>query len=49
MLMADGDPEVLRAMIAHAPLVPRLVVPRIAPRAYGRYTRQVYRVPRQGG
>ena len=33
MLMADGDPEVLRAMIAHAPLVPRLVVPRIAPRA----------------
>jgi hemerythrin-like domain-containing protein len=49
MLMADGDPEVLRAMIAHAPLVPRLVVPRIAPRAYGRYTRQVYGVPRQGG
>lgn len=48
MLMADGDPEVLRAMIAHAPLVPRLVVPRIAPRAYGRYTRQVYGVPRQG-
>ena len=48
MLMAEGDPEVLRAMIGHAPLVPRLVVPRIAPRAYGRYARQVYGVPRQG-
>jgi hypothetical protein len=49
MLMAEGDPEVLRAMIGHAPLVPRLVVPRIAPRAYGRYTRQVQGVPRQRG
>jgi hemerythrin-like domain-containing protein len=48
MLMAEGDPEVLRAMIGHAPLVPRLVVPRIAPRAYGRYSRQVQGVPRQG-
>jgi hemerythrin-like domain-containing protein len=48
MLMAEGEPEVLRAMIGHAPLVPRLVVPRIAPRAYGRYTRQVQGVPRQG-
>jgi hypothetical protein len=48
MLMAEGEPEVLRAMIGHAPLLPRLVVPRIAPRAYGRYTRQVQGVPRQG-
>ena len=48
MLMAEGDPEVLRAMIGHAPLVPRLLVPRIAPRAYGRYSRQVQGVPRQG-
>jgi hemerythrin-like domain-containing protein len=48
MLMAEGEPEVLRMMIGHAPLVPRLVVPRIAPRAYGRYTRQVQGIPRQG-
>jgi hemerythrin-like domain-containing protein len=48
MLMAEGDPEVLRAMIGHAPLLPRLLVPRIAPRAYGRYTRQVQGIPRQG-
>jgi hypothetical protein len=47
MLMAEGDPEVLRTMIGHAPLVPRLVVPRIAPRAYGRYSRHVHGIPRQ--
>ena len=49
MLMAEGEPEVLRAMIGHAPLLPRVVVPRIAPRAYGRYTRQVQGIPRQRG
>jgi hemerythrin-like domain-containing protein len=48
MLMAEGDPEVLRMVLAHAPLLPRVVVPRIAPRAYGRYTRHVQGVPRQG-
>jgi len=49
MLMAEGEPEVLRAMIGHAPLLPRVVVPRIAPRAYGRYTRQLQGIPRQRG
>jgi hemerythrin-like domain-containing protein len=49
MLMAEGDPEVLRMMIGHAPLLPRVVVPRIAPRAYGRYSRHVQGIPQQRG
>jgi hemerythrin-like domain-containing protein len=41
MLMKDGDPEVLRAMIGHAPPPVRVVVPRIAPRLYARYVRRL--------
>jgi iron-sulfur cluster repair protein YtfE (RIC family) len=41
MIMADADPEVIRGMLAHAPLLPRLVLPRVAPAVYGRYRRRL--------
>jgi hemerythrin-like domain-containing protein len=41
MFMKDGDPEVLRAMLSHAPLLPRLLMPRLAPKAYARYARSL--------
>jgi hypothetical protein len=37
LLMEGGDPEVLRAMLAHAPLPARLLLPGLAPRIRRRY------------
>lgn len=42
MFAYEGDPEVLTAMLASAPAVPRLVVPRIAPRLYARRAARVH-------
>jgi hemerythrin-like domain-containing protein len=42
MLMYEGDPAVLRTMLASAPAVPRTVVPRIAPWVYARYARRIH-------
>jgi hypothetical protein len=42
MIMKDADPEVIRGMIANAPLVPRLMLPFLGPWAYARYARRVY-------
>jgi hemerythrin-like domain-containing protein len=42
MIMKDGDPEVIKGMLANAPLVPRLLLPFIGPRAYASYARRVY-------
>jgi hemerythrin-like domain-containing protein len=42
MIMKDGDPEVIKGMLANAPLVPRLLLPFIGPRAYAGYARRVY-------
>ena len=42
MIMKDGDPEVIREMLSHAPLVPRLLLPFAGPRAYTRYARRLY-------
>ena len=42
MIMKDGDPAVIRGLLAELPLVPRLLLPRMAPRAYARYTRRVH-------
>jgi hemerythrin-like domain-containing protein len=42
MIMKDADPEVIRGMLANAPLLPRLMLPFVGPRAYGRYARRVY-------
>jgi hypothetical protein len=41
MLMKEGDPEVLRAMLAHAHRLPRMVLPTVAPAIYGRYSRRL--------
>ena len=42
MFMAEGDPEVLRSMLAAAPLPARLLLPRIAPAVYERRCRALY-------
>jgi hemerythrin-like domain-containing protein len=41
MIMKDGDPEVVRGMLAHAPAVARALLPRTAPRSYARYVRRL--------
>jgi hemerythrin-like domain-containing protein len=45
MLKYQGDPQVIAQMLAHAPLVPRLILPVLAPRAYARYARRVHGTP----
>lgn len=42
MLMYEGDPEIVATILAAAPVLPRLLMPRLAPRAYARYARRVY-------
>jgi hypothetical protein len=42
MLMYRADPEVIRGMLSHAPLLPRLVMPLLAPRTYARYARRLH-------
>lgn len=42
MFAYEGDPAVLRGMLAKAPALPRLLLPRIAPRVYARRARQVH-------
>ncbi len=42
MLMKDADPEVIRGILANVPLIPRVVLPRIGPRVYARYTRRLH-------
>jgi len=42
MVMYRADPEVIRQMLSHAPLLPRLLMPRLAPRTYARYARRLH-------
>ncbi|MBO1754808.1 hemerythrin domain-containing protein [Allobranchiibius sp. CTAmp26] len=42
MFAYEGDPAVLRDMLKAAPTVPRVVIPRIAPRVYARRALQVH-------
>jgi hemerythrin-like domain-containing protein len=42
MFAYEGDPAVLAGMLKAAPLVPRKVLPRIAPRIYARRARRLY-------
>ena len=42
MVMYRADPEVIRGMLSHAPLLPRLVMPLLAPRTYARYARRLH-------
>jgi hemerythrin-like domain-containing protein len=46
MFMYEGDPSVLRSMLAPAPAPARVLVPLIAPRAYARLSRRVHGTPR---
>ena len=43
MLMYEGDPEIVATIFAAAPALPRLLMPRLAPRAYARHARRVYK------
>lgn len=42
MFMYEGDPVVLKMMLNTAPALPRLLMPRIAPRSYARYARTLH-------
>lgn len=42
MFMYEGDPAVLDGMLHSAPALPRMVVPRVAPRIYARYCRRIH-------
>ncbi len=42
MFAYEGDPTVLRDMLRSAPLVPRLLLPHLAPRVYARRATRVY-------
>ena len=42
MFAYEGEPDVLAAMLQAAPLLPRLLVPRIAPRVYARRAARLY-------
>jgi len=43
--MYEGDPAVIRTMLSHAPFVPRLLMPRIGPLTFRRYSRRVHGTP----
>ncbi|MEV4176379.1 hemerythrin domain-containing protein [Nonomuraea sp. NPDC049709] len=42
MVMYEGDPEVIRAVLAQAPAPARLLMPFIAPRLYARHAKRVH-------
>ncbi len=42
MFAYEGDPEVVSGMLLNAPTLPRVVIPRIAPRAYARRATRIY-------
>jgi hemerythrin-like domain-containing protein len=42
MLASYAEPDVVKLLISPAPLVPRLIMPILGPRAYARHARQVY-------
>jgi hypothetical protein len=42
MLAARAEPDVVKLMLSTAPLVPRLIMPLLGPRAYASHARRVY-------
>lgn len=46
MFLRDGDPEVVRSMLAEAPAVARMVLPHLAPVVHARRCRRVHGTPR---
>ncbi|MGH3909387.1 MAG: hemerythrin domain-containing protein, partial [Pseudonocardiaceae bacterium] len=49
MVNYEADPEVISSMLAAAPLLPRLLMPILGPRAYARYARRLYGTSKPGG
>jgi hypothetical protein len=45
MVMYEGDPATVKAVLATAPPPVRLLIPLIAPRVYARHARRVYGTP----
>ncbi|MDN3029677.1 hemerythrin domain-containing protein [Streptomyces sp. S.PB5] len=45
MVMYEGDPEVVKAVLVHAPLPARLLMPRLAPRLYASHAKRVHGTP----
>ncbi|RSN19319.1 hypothetical protein DMC61_39855 [Amycolatopsis sp. WAC 04169] len=45
MLMYEGDPEVVSLMLGRAPAPARILMPRLAPRAYARHARRIHGTP----
>jgi hypothetical protein len=45
MFAYEGEPAVVKSMLAAAPALPRFVLPRVAPRAYARRARRIYGSP----
>ncbi|MFF4653789.1 hemerythrin domain-containing protein [Streptomyces sp. NPDC001380] len=42
MLASIAEPEVVKLMLSSAPLVPRLIMPALGPKAYSRHARKLY-------
>nr|WP_157553921.1 hemerythrin domain-containing protein [Herbidospora sakaeratensis] len=42
MTMYEGDPEVVREVLSHAPLMARLIMPLVAPRLYAAHARRLH-------
>jgi hemerythrin-like domain-containing protein len=42
MAMYEGDPEVIKAVLGHAPFVARLIMPVVGPRLYASHAKRVY-------
>ncbi|MEV1244846.1 hemerythrin domain-containing protein [Nonomuraea sp. NPDC050022] len=42
MAMYEGDPDVVKEVLSHAPLVARLIMPLVAPRLYARHANRLY-------
>ncbi|GAB3958518.1 hypothetical protein GCM10027614_76190 [Micromonospora vulcania] len=45
MAMYEGEPDTIKAVLTHMPLVPRLVMPFLAPRLYASHAKKVYGTP----
>jgi hemerythrin-like domain-containing protein len=42
MAMYEGDPDVVKEVLSHAPLVARLIMPLVAPHLYARHAKRLY-------
>ncbi|MEU6341620.1 hemerythrin domain-containing protein [Streptomyces sp. NPDC046977] len=45
MMAYEGDPEVVKAALSHAPFVARMIMPIVGPRTYAAHARRVHGTP----